>query len=215
MARVTLSFDNGPEPDVTPRVLDIPGARGIKSSFFVLGRKLADAAARPFTERAKREGHWIANHTYTHTTPLGRIEDASQAVGEIAGCEAEIGGLAETPKLFRPLGGAGKIGPHLLSRAARDHLMANDYTCVLWNSIPADWEAGGEWVERALEQTAAQAWSLVVLHDIPGGCVDDLERFLDALEARGDDIVQDFPPACLPIVAGQLVRPDALPEPAL
>jgi peptidoglycan/xylan/chitin deacetylase (PgdA/CDA1 family) len=63
MAKVTLSFDNGPEPDVTPRVLDILSARGIRSSFFVLGRKLADAAARQLTERAKREGHWIANHT--------------------------------------------------------------------------------------------------------------------------------------------------------
>ncbi len=213
MARVTLSFDNGPDARVTPRVLDILAARAIKASFFVVGRKLADPEARPMTERAKREGHWIANHTFTHTTPLGRLDDDAEAVAEIAAAEAEIGQLAENPKLFRPFGGAGKIGPQLLSCAARDYLMAGGYTCVLWNSIPADWEAGGEWVDRALGQTAAQAWSLVVLHDIPGACVDDLERFIDALQARGEDIVQDFPPDCLPIVAGRMVRPDVLPEP--
>ncbi|MEK9752921.1 MAG: polysaccharide deacetylase family protein [Rhodospirillaceae bacterium] len=143
---------------------------------------------------------------------MGRIADTAEAVGEITACEAEVGALAEAPRLFRPFGGAGKIGPQLLNHAAREHLLAEGYTCVLWNSIPADWLKGGEWVERALEQTAAQAWSLVVLHDIPGGCVDDLERFLDALEARGDKIVQDFPFDSLPTVAGQLVRPDVLPE---
>ncbi|MEK9752922.1 MAG: polysaccharide deacetylase family protein [Rhodospirillaceae bacterium] len=57
MNKVTLSFDNGPDPAVTPRVLDILSARGIKSSFFVLGRNLADPQARPLAVRAKREGH--------------------------------------------------------------------------------------------------------------------------------------------------------------
>ncbi len=215
MAKVTLSFDNGPDADVTPRVLDILAAHGIKSTFFVIGKKLADPKARPLAERAKREGHWIANHTFTHGTPLGRIADAAEAVGEIANAEAEIGALGETPKLFRPFGGAGKIGGHLLSRAARDHLLAGGYSCVLWNSIPADWEEGDEWIERGLEQTAAQDWSLVVLHDIPGACVDGLERFITALEARGDEIVQSFPPDCLPMEAGQWVRPDVLPAPEL
>ena len=37
---VTLSFDNGPEPDATPAVLDVLRARGLRATFFVLGRKL-------------------------------------------------------------------------------------------------------------------------------------------------------------------------------
>ena len=41
MFDLTLTFDNGPEPGVTPRVLDILGERGIKTTFFVIGEKLA------------------------------------------------------------------------------------------------------------------------------------------------------------------------------
>lgn len=49
---VTLSFDNGPDPDVTPRVLDVLAARGVRSTFLVVGEKLADPAARKMAERA-------------------------------------------------------------------------------------------------------------------------------------------------------------------
>ncbi|MBY9051435.1 polysaccharide deacetylase family protein, partial [Pseudomonas fluorescens] len=43
---LTLTFDNGPDPDVTPLVLDILAERGIKATFFVIGEKLADPARR-------------------------------------------------------------------------------------------------------------------------------------------------------------------------
>ena len=46
MFDLTLSFDNGPEPGTTPRVLDILAARGIKTTFFVIGEKLADPERR-------------------------------------------------------------------------------------------------------------------------------------------------------------------------
>jgi hypothetical protein len=68
---VTLSFDNGPEPEATPRVLDVLARRGIPASFFVIGAKLADPARRSLCERAQAEGHWIGNHTTTHAGPLG------------------------------------------------------------------------------------------------------------------------------------------------
>ncbi|MFC3125524.1 polysaccharide deacetylase family protein [Pseudoroseomonas globiformis] len=58
---VTLSFDNGPEPEVTPAVLDVLRARDVPATFFLLGQKLA--AHRAIAERAKAEGHWIGNHT--------------------------------------------------------------------------------------------------------------------------------------------------------
>ena len=57
MFDLTLTFDNGPDPDVTPRVLDILGARGIKTTFFVIGEKLADPARHGLARHAHREGH--------------------------------------------------------------------------------------------------------------------------------------------------------------
>ena len=63
---LTLTFDNGPEPGVTPRVLDVLRERGIRTTFFVIGEKLADPERRKLAARAHDEDHWIGNHTFTH-----------------------------------------------------------------------------------------------------------------------------------------------------
>ena len=52
MARVSLTIDNGPDPQVTPRVLDVLEQRGVPATFFVLGSRLADAENRRLAERA-------------------------------------------------------------------------------------------------------------------------------------------------------------------
>lgn len=138
MPSVTLSFDNGPDPAVTLQVLDVLARRGVRATFFVMGSKLADPAARALAERAAAEGHWIGNHTWTHDTPLGRMADADASVDEIVRTQRAIGELAHAEKWFRPFGGGGRIGPWLLSAAARDHLAAEGYSVVLWNSVPRD-----------------------------------------------------------------------------
>ena len=85
MLEITLTFDNGPEPGVTPRVLDILRERGIKTTFFVIGEKLADPERRRLAARAHDEGHWIGNHTFTHSVPLGQQRDATTAETRSAG----------------------------------------------------------------------------------------------------------------------------------
>ncbi len=91
MFDLTLSFDNGPEPEVTPRVLDALGERCIKVTFFVIGEKLGDPERRRLTARAHEEGHWIGNHTYTHSMPLGLQRDPGAAKHEIARTQDLIG----------------------------------------------------------------------------------------------------------------------------
>ena len=68
MFDLTVTFDNGPEPSVAPRVLDVLARRGVRTTFFVIGNKLLTRDARACTERAHAEGHWIGNHTWTTTT---------------------------------------------------------------------------------------------------------------------------------------------------
>src|ERR1700712_4776450 len=102
MFDLTLTFDNGPEPGVTPRVLDILGERGIKTTFFVIGEKLGDPGRRRLAARAHDEGHWIGNHTFTHTVPLGQQTDANTAASEIGRTQAAIGDLAHAKRWFRP-----------------------------------------------------------------------------------------------------------------
>lgn len=207
MPDLTLSFDNGPEPEVTPYVLDVLARRGIRSSFFVIGQKLADPARRALAERAAAEGHRVGNHTFTHSGPLGRMADSAQAVAEVEETQRLLGDLAGAEKLFRPCGGGGQLNRGLLQRAVVASLERAGQTCVLWNAIPRDWAEPEGWVERALEQIRAQDWSLMVLHDLPTGAMRHLERFLDAVVADGHRIRQDFPPDCVPIRRGRIVSP--------
>ncbi|WP_338697094.1 MULTISPECIES: polysaccharide deacetylase family protein [unclassified Bradyrhizobium] len=207
MFDLTLTFDNGPEPDVTPRVLDILGERDIKTTFFVIGEKLGDPARRCLAARARDEGHWIGNHTYTHSVPLGQQPGADTAQREIGRTQAAIGELSHPNRWFRPFGGGGNLDDRLLKPSVVDYLVHNNYSCVLWNAIPRDWDDPDGWTERALEQCRAQPWTLLVLHDLPTGAMAHLDRFLDRAETSGARFRQDFPPQCVPIRNGDIVLP--------
>ena len=199
---VTLSFDNGPEPEATPLVLDVLRRRGLRASFFVIGSKLRDPARRALAERAHAEGHWIGNHTFTHAGPLGDRRDPGHAEAEIGATQALLGGLAHPDRLFRPVGGGGRLGPHLLSAESRDHLRRHAMTVVTWTAVPGDWHDPDGWPDRALAQCLGAPRSLLVLHDLPGGAMRHLDAFLGRLEDAGARCVQDLPEACLPMRRG-------------
>lgn len=207
MFDLTLTFDNGPEPGVTDAVLDTLARHEIRTTFFVLGHKLARPERRRLAERAHAEGHWIGNHTWSHTTPLGQLADAAETEGEIARTQAEIGSLAHSRKLFRPFGGGGNLDERLLNRTALDYLRRERFTCVLWNSIPRDWDDAEGWVARALAQAAAQPWTLMVLHDLPTGAMKNLDGFIGEARDRGARFRQDFPAGCVPVVEGRVAMP--------
>ena len=207
MFDVTLTFDNGPEPEVTPAVLDTLARESIRTTFFVLGHKIADRQGRALAERAASEGHWIGNHTYSHETPLGELAGAAAPEDEIGRTQAMLGNLSHPDKLFRPFGSGGIIGPHLLSPVALRYLKAGGYTCVLWNVIPRDFDDAMTWPERALDLMRRLPWALVVIHDLPGGAMAQLDRFIAMVRAAGGRFRQDFPPECVPLRAGREVRP--------
>jgi peptidoglycan/xylan/chitin deacetylase (PgdA/CDA1 family) len=212
MARLTITFDNGPWAGPTARILDVLADRGLAATFFVVGERLADPEARRVAERAKAEGHWIGNHTMTHGTPLGVRRDSDHPEREIGAAQRALGPLAHPDRLFRP-NGKGVLGPHLLSRAAADYLLAHRYTVVTWNNVPRDWEEPKEgWVGRAFDAMEEQDWTLIVLHDHHlAQTMHTLPDFLDRVIARGTEILQEFPDSCVPIRRGQVQYPlDAL-----
>ena len=190
---------------MTDRVLEVLAAAGVRATFFVLGSKLADPKRRALARRAHAEGHWIGNHTWSHAEPLGRIADPSRVVSEIVETQALIGELAHPDRLFRPFGGGGALGPHLLSPAAVEVLKETQMSCVLWNAVPRDWEDPRGWPETALAQCLAQPWSLLVLHDLPSGALARLETFIERVRDHGGTFRQDFPPECVPLRRGEVV----------
>ena len=201
MPRLTLTFDNGPHPETTEGVLRVLGERQLRATFFVVGDELARPGGRATAERARAAGHWIGNHSMTHRVPLGDRED-DQVEEEIGAAQELLGDLAHPDRLFRPFGGGGHLGAHLLSPAALDYLVRHRYTLALWNCVPRDWEDPTGWVERARHDVANEEWAALVLHDLPTGAMDHLAEFIDGELAAGVEIVQELPQACVPIRRG-------------
>jgi peptidoglycan/xylan/chitin deacetylase (PgdA/CDA1 family) len=171
----------------------------------VLGRKAAQPEGRDIIRRAIAEGHWIGNHTFTHSASLGRL-DRENALGEFEQAEQSLAWIKQSRRLFRPPG-SGELGRHLLHPAVVEKLIAGSYTCVLWNSVPGDFRDPSGWLERALADCRSRPWTLLVLHDLPNGAMAHLDEFITRLETEGFDFTREFPPDCLPIVGGQVVLP--------
>jgi peptidoglycan/xylan/chitin deacetylase (PgdA/CDA1 family) len=200
MPKLTLTFDNGPYPGATERVLSMLQDRTLKTTFFVVGNRLESAECVQLARRAKEAGHWIGNHTRTHGVPLGRRGDTDHPETEIGATDALLGDLALPTRLFRP-NGDGLYGPHLLSKVAANYLARNKYTIVTWNSVPGDYTSERSWISRALSDIERRDWTLMVLHDIPEAPLDMLEEFLNRLDPA-IEIVQDFPAECVPMNNG-------------
>jgi len=204
MQPICLTFDNGPEPDVTPAVLEVLARRRISATFFVIGQKLLDPARRALAERAVAQGHLVGNHSFSHGVPLG-LRAGDEAVAEIIRAEAALGVL-NTQRLFRPHGGGGALGPHLLHAAALRHLQRERYTVALWNAVPRDWDDADGWPARAQTMAAAAREPLVmVLHDLLPAAMAQLDRVLGRLADAGHSFTQAIPGNCIALHQGRLL----------
>jgi peptidoglycan/xylan/chitin deacetylase (PgdA/CDA1 family) len=213
MKKLSITFDNGPDPECTPEVLDVLGERGVKATFFVCGQgnrlhpalKARTDAGRKLLERARDERHWIGNHTLTHSVELGTTNDPEVIEREIGGNQEILGDL-NGQRLFRPYMGGGIFCKRTFSPAAIRYLCDEGYTTVMFNCLPRDWENPEGWPELALQQMEARDWSLLIVHDVARyGSMKQLARFLDRAIENGVEIVQDFPADCVPIRDGRIV----------
>jgi peptidoglycan/xylan/chitin deacetylase (PgdA/CDA1 family) len=203
MRTISLTFDNGPEPAVTEFVLDTLATFDVRATFFVVGSKLEHDGGLRCARRAASEGHRVGNHSYHHREPLGELgPEASRA--EIDRTQALLDGFV-TERLFRPVGGDGRegaLGDHLLSPAARDLLIAEHFTVVLWNVVPRDWELPQGWVDVALKRCRQMEHAVLVVHDLPGGAMAHLPSFLERALEDGAHFSSDFPPSCVVLEHG-------------
>lgn len=206
MAQVTLTFDNGPDDEATPVALKALARHSVLASFFVVGERMADPAHRRRAEAAHAAGHWIGNHSMTHRVPLGDNSRPDAVAREIVAAQEVIGPLAHPDKFFRPFGGGGHLDRRLLTPAARDYLIREEFTCVLWNVVPRDWEDAEAWVDRALQACMAEPQVLLVLHDYLLAAMNNLDGFIQQLKDQGHSIAQEFPAVCVPIVRGSVVQ---------
>lgn len=194
---VALSFDDGPDPAVTPRVLETLQSRGARATFFFVGRR-AEAHPDLVTE-AVRRGHRVENHSYHHSNgfcflgprAIGReIDRAQEVLTRLAG---------EPPRWFRAP--AGLRNPWLDGALVRRRLELASWTRRGFDTVSRD---PGRVLRRLTRGLAPR--DVLVLHDgharrDPGGrpvIMEALPRLLDAIEAAGLTAVPLPPPVRAP-----------------
>src|SRR5262249_49125891 len=186
MFDLTLTFDNGPDPETTPFVLDVLARRSLRTTFFVVGHKLSTLEGRRLARRAHEEGHWIGNHTWSHSVPLGLLEDPSAISEEIRGTQEVIGALAHPHRFFRPFGQGGNLDERLLNPTVVDVLTAERMSCVLHDDFPSP-------LHWRLFPRDAHDGSIMVhgVVRIAGGRCLQLDDQLICLDFDANDVVAD------------------------
>lgn len=172
---IALTFDDGPSPHNTARLLDALAERGVHATFFLVGSMAENEPA--LTVRIALEGHQIGIHTYDHDSAKGLrgLSDAAfdKQVGETGRLLTRLTG--QTEFALRPP--YGFVDDALRARAPGP--------IVLWSVDPEDWKYRN--TERVAKHILShvQDGSVVLLHDIFGTSVDAAIQVVDTLQAQG------------------------------
>lgn len=173
---LALTFDDGPHPELTPKLLDILRQKGVRATFFVLGGNVAK-----YPEIARRivaEGHEIANHSYSHPA-LPRL-GAARLKDEVGGtCDIIQQVTGRRPASMRP--------PYGALNASVEHALLRDYglNIVLWSVDPLDWKRPGaaEVARRLVE--GARPGAILLAHDIHPGTIEAIPEVIAQLKSQG------------------------------
>jgi len=181
---VALTFDDGPSAEYTPQVLDILREKGVKATFFLIGRRAEAEAA--LSRRICAEGHGVGNHSYSHPWMFcflsprrlrEEIEKGQQAIQRVCGCST---------RLFRsPVGLRHPLLDYYLKRAGLEY--------VSWRLRAFDTRIQKpESISRRILGRAAPG-DIILLHDGSSDgarvMLDVLPAIIDSLKAQGFDFV--------------------------
>jgi peptidoglycan/xylan/chitin deacetylase (PgdA/CDA1 family) len=168
---LALTFDDGPNAQVTPQILDILARQQIKATFFIVGMRVP--GQEHLLQREHREGHEIGNHSWSHPD-LSKLspEDAEAQIQSTQHIIAAAG--VPAPKILRPPYGA-----------VNDMVAAhNNLSIVRWNVDPEDWKLQDPAkIDEAL-LAHVHPGSIVLLHDIYPTTVAAVEPAIQILKQQ-------------------------------
>jgi peptidoglycan/xylan/chitin deacetylase (PgdA/CDA1 family) len=186
---VVLTFDDGPLPPYTNRILDTLASECVKATFFLVGRMVRGYPS--VVRRIYNEGHTIANHSQNHPFTFHKMT-ADQAAHEIeAGRESLLSALGD-PKAISPFF---RIPGLLRGNSAEQYLAAHDYMTWSVDFLADDWThiKNTEVTRRALSRIEARGRGILLLHDIQPATALAFPAILKELKARGYKIVHVVP----------------------
>ncbi len=186
---VVLTFDDGPLPKYSYKILDILAAHCAKATFFLVGRQ---ANANPEGVRKIRDaGHTIATHTQNHPGTMNRlpVDQAQKEIEDgIASVTAALGdGTAPAPFFRIPgLGRSDVIEDYAEAKGLQ--IWSADFPADDWRNV-----SSARVYDLAIQRLEAKGKGILLLHDIQARTVAALPRILSELKARGYRIVHVVP----------------------
>lgn len=156
--RIALTFDDGPDPEWTPRVLALLARRGVHASFFLIGERAARAPQ--VVTAISAAGHEIGNHSWSHRSLW--LSGPRRTALEIDRAQALLADLAgEAPRHFRPPWG-------MMNAALLPLLHRRGLRCVLWSVQPEGPRPVGAEVQVQRVLARVHPGAIVDLHDAEG-----------------------------------------------
>jgi len=178
--QIALTFDDGPDPERTPALLDALAELDVKATFFCVGDRVDANPA--LCARIAREGHEVGNHTYSHRyLPLAPAKSVERELRATDRAIADATGVV--PTIARPpYGGRSPWTVRAFARLAK--------RLVLWDVNSFDWKGHppASVAERVLERV--KPGSIVLFHDTHAErTITALRLIVPALRARGYQLV--------------------------
>jgi peptidoglycan/xylan/chitin deacetylase (PgdA/CDA1 family) len=208
---IVLTFDDGPMPPMTSRVLEVLRQECAKATFFVIGRNAKTFPS--LVQRMAEDGHTVANHSQNHhLVPIAGTLGVQEFDQGFQAIEKALAPAGATPAPFFRF-------PGLLHSPAVEHHARVKHVSIMSADVLAD-----DWtqirpehiLQRAMARLAAKGSGILLLHDVQPGLALILPKLLRELHARGYRVVHIVPkagasteptPPAAPVVAEKLPAP--------
>lgn len=173
---VAMTFDDGPHPSLTPKLLDMLKARNLRATFYLIGNRVVTWP--DIVKRIADEGHEIGNHSWSHpnlakhsnASVLSQIDRTTDAIYKVTG---------RPPVTFRPPYGSFTKRQRLMLYQERN------LPTILWSVDPQDWRRPGASVVAKRILKHSRPGAIILSHDIQSGTVKAMPNTFDGLTARG------------------------------
>lgn len=173
---ISLTFDDGPNPITTPRLLDILSEKNVKASFFMLGQNVVNNP--DLARRVATEGHEIGNHSYSHPN-LVALDTESIRTQVLETDRAIALSTGRIPTDFRPpYGSVNKAAAEIIGRPI-----------IQWSVDSEDWKTKNtqKIINRVMKTSYGN--SIILMHDIYPESIDAVPQIIDSLRREGYEIV--------------------------
>ncbi len=216
--KIALTFDDGPNPATTPRVIEILKAHNAPAAFFINGSKTTSSAGKALAAQIAADPDYIlANHSQNHTNLAEQT--ANKVVSEIMGTDAAIRAAGETPKYFRfPFGSS--------TCNSMNAVRTRGYISTGWHIDSADWcyAAGAGYCKKStfkyvpdefrdsmtnyvMSQVRSTNGGVLLFHDVHASTANSLDELLTTLETAGYTFVRLDNTTVFPRLNGQAPAP--------